>query len=134
MTVTPVQAAATRGPTSATSSDATKAAGNYKMFLQLLLTELKNQDPTKPVDPTQTVTQLATFSSLEQAVKTNDLLTSLNSQATLTQGSALIGRTITSADGAVSGAVQSVTLADGGLVANLADGRRVSLASGVSVA
>jgi flagellar basal-body rod modification protein FlgD len=104
------------------------------MFLQLLITELKNQDPTKPVDPTQTVTQLATFSSLEQAVKTNDLLTALNTQSTLSQGSSLIGRTITSADGRVSGLVQSITFGDSGLIANLSDGQTVQVGSGVSVA
>ncbi|MGJ0508734.1 MAG: flagellar hook assembly protein FlgD [Methylocystis sp.] len=133
MTVTPVQASLLSSKTTA-SADATKAAGDYKMFLQLLLTELKNQDPTKPVDPTQTVTQLATFSSLEQAVKTNDLLTSLNMAESLTQGSALIGRTIVSADGATSGAVTSVKLTDSGLVANLSDGRQLPLGSGVSIA
>lgn len=132
MTVSPVQPGVA-GTIAPTATDASKAAGNYKMFLQLLVTELKNQDPTKPVDPTQTVTQLATFSSLEQAVKTNDLLTALNTQASLTQGSALIGRSIASADGETQGAVQSVTLTERGLVANLADGRQVPVTSGVSV-
>jgi flagellar basal-body rod modification protein FlgD len=133
MTVSPIHAASATGQKPASSGDATKAARDYKMFLQLLMTELKNQDPTKPVDPTQTVTQLATFSSLEQAVKTNDLLSALTNQATLTQGSALIGHTLTSADGSVSGAVRSVSLGDSGLIANLADGSKVSLGSGVSV-
>jgi flagellar basal-body rod modification protein FlgD len=133
MTVSPVQSSAAAQKT-ATTSDASKALGNYQMFLQLLMTELKNQDPTKPADPTQTVTQLATFSSLEQAVKTNDLLTALNTQSTLSQGSSLIGRTITSADGTVSGQVQSITFGDSGLVANLSDGQTVQVGSGVSVA
>lgn len=133
MTVSPVQSSAAAQKT-ATTSDASKALGNYQMFLQLLMTELKNQDPTKPADPTQTVTQLATFSSLEQAVKTNDLLTALNTQSTLSQGSSLIGRTITSADGTVSGLVRSITFDDSGLMANLSDGRQVRVGSGVSVA
>jgi flagellar basal-body rod modification protein FlgD len=133
MTVSPVQSSAAAQKT-ATTSDASKALGNYQMFLQLLMTELKNQDPTKPADPTQTVTQLATFSSLEQAVKTNDLLTALNTQSTLSQGSSLIGRTITSADGMVSGLVRSITFDDSGLFANLSDGRQVRVGSGVSVA
>ena len=133
MTVSPVQSSAAAQKT-ATTSDASKALGNYQMFLQLLMTELKNQDPTKPADPTQTVTQLATFSSLEQAVKTNDLLTALNTQSTLSQGSSLIGRTITSADGTVSGLVRSITFDDSGLIANLSDGRQVRVGSGVSVA
>lgn len=133
MTISLVQSITGSAKTTPTA-DATKASGDYKMFLQLLLTELKHQDPTKPVDPTQTVTQLATFSSLEQAVKTNTLLSALSQNATLSQGAALIGRTIASADGAVSGSVGSVTMTDSGLVANLSDGRQLQIGSGVSIA
>lgn len=133
MTISPVQSSdATQK--SATTGASSKGLGNYQMFLQLLITELKNQDPTKPADPTQTVSQLATFSSLEQAVKTNDLLTALNTQSTLSQGASLIGRRITSSDGKVSGSVKSITFGDTGLVANLSDGRQIQVGSGVSVA
>lgn len=38
------------------------------MFLQLLVAQLKNQDPLKPTDSTQFVTQLAQFQQMEQAV------------------------------------------------------------------
>lgn len=43
-------------------------------FLQLLTTQMQNQDPLKPTDPTDFVAQLAQFSSVEQAVQTNDRL------------------------------------------------------------
>jgi flagellar basal-body rod modification protein FlgD len=132
MTVSPVQAA-TAASSSSVSKDANKAFGDYKTFLQLLVTELKHQDPTKPVDPTQTVTQLATFSSLEQAVKTNDLLTSLSQQSSLTQGAALIGRVVTSADGSVTGKVASVTLAANGMAVNLTSGGQLPLQPGVTI-
>jgi flagellar basal-body rod modification protein FlgD len=46
----------------------TRATANFDAFLQLLVTQLKHQDPLKPMDPTQTVTQLATFASVEQSV------------------------------------------------------------------
>ena len=39
------------------------------MFLQLLVAQLKNQDPFNPTDSTQFVTQLAQFQQLEQSVK-----------------------------------------------------------------
>jgi flagellar basal-body rod modification protein FlgD len=117
----------------AATADASKAAGDFNTFLQLLVTQIKNQDPTKPLDPTQTVTQLATFSSVEQAVKTNALLGQLADSSTLSQASSLIGRTASSADGSVSGVVTSVTMVDGGLVANLKGGRSLLLGPGVSI-
>lgn len=131
MTVSPISATTTNASAQTREE---KSLGNYQMFLQLLVTELKNQDPTKPVDPTQTVTQLATFSSLEQAVRTNSLLSALNQQAAFSQGASLINRTITSADGAQSGKVESVTVSNTGLVANLADGGQLTLGPGVSIA
>lgn len=48
------------------SSDPTEALGNEQTFLQLLVAQLQNQDPTQPQDGTQFVTQLAQFSTLEQ--------------------------------------------------------------------
>jgi flagellar basal-body rod modification protein FlgD len=46
--------------------DASDALANEQTFLQLLVSQLQNQDPTDPMDGTQFVTQLAQFSSLEQ--------------------------------------------------------------------
>ncbi len=43
-------------------------------FLQLLVSQLKNQNPLDPIKDTEFVTQLATFSSLEQLAGMNDTL------------------------------------------------------------
>ena len=43
-------------------------------FLKLLVTQLKNQDPLKPQDPTEFTAQLAQFSSLEQLFAVNESL------------------------------------------------------------
>ena len=79
MQVTPATAITTN--TASTKSAASSASNtttiDYNSFLQLLVTEMQNQDPTQPMDPTQTVTQLATFSGVEQAVQTNSILSSL---------------------------------------------------------
>lgn len=57
-------------PTSAASSSSnaltTDALGDETTFLQLLVTEIQNQDPTQPMDSTTFLTQLAQFSQLEQ--------------------------------------------------------------------
>ncbi len=61
--------ASSSDPTAATSTSnalTTSALGNETTFLQLLVTEIKNQDPTQPMDSTTFLTQLAQFSQLEQ--------------------------------------------------------------------
>jgi flagellar basal-body rod modification protein FlgD len=50
------------------SSVAGVSAPNQEMFLQLLVAQLKNQDPLSPTDGTQFVSQLAQFSELEQVI------------------------------------------------------------------
>jgi len=47
------------------------------MFLQLLVAQLKNQDPLNPTDGTQFVTQLAQFQQLEQSVNTGQDITAI---------------------------------------------------------
>jgi flagellar basal-body rod modification protein FlgD len=51
---------------STTSSQASDPLANQSTFLTLLVAQLKNQDPTQPMDGTTFVTQLAQFSDLEQ--------------------------------------------------------------------
>ncbi len=121
------------GGSNTNATGVAKKLTDYNAFLQLLVTQLKNQDPTKPMDPTQTVTQLATFSGVEQAVKTNSLLSSMMVNTGLSQAASLVGKTLTPADGSTAGVVRSVTLTDSGMVATLNDGRTIPLASGVSV-
>ena len=58
---------------------------DYNAFLGLLIAELKNQDPTKPMDSAQYIAQLASFSNVEQSVKANAKLDSLISAQQLSQ-------------------------------------------------
>ena len=72
----PVQAqnansAAATGGTSGTSgssssSSSTSSTSLQETFLNLLVTELQNQDPTAPVDPTEMVGQLVSLNQLDQ--------------------------------------------------------------------
>ena len=78
MTVT----SATSTPT-ATQPDAMKQlSSNFSTFLTLLTTQLKNQDPTSPIDSNQFTQQLVMYSQVEQQIDTNDNLKSLISQGT----------------------------------------------------
>jgi flagellar basal-body rod modification protein FlgD len=52
----------------ATTTSSTAGLANANTFLQLLVAQIKNQDPTNPTDSMQYVSQLAQFSELEQVI------------------------------------------------------------------
>jgi len=54
-------------------------SSEYNSFLKLLTAQVRNQDPLEPMDSTQFVDQLATFSSLEQQVNSNKSLDNIAS-------------------------------------------------------
>jgi flagellar basal-body rod modification protein FlgD len=61
--------------------DTTDALANENTFLQLLVTQIKNQDPTQPMDSTTFLTQLAQFSQLEQLIGIRQDVQSLDTSA-----------------------------------------------------
>src|ERR1700733_2343133 len=61
--------------TTATTSSSTSAAGLSSTFLNLLATELQNQDPTAPVDSTAMVGQMISLNQLDQLISINQTLT-----------------------------------------------------------
>lgn len=58
----------------------TALSSDFETFLTMLTTQMENQDPLNPMESTEFATQLATFSSVEQQTKTNELLSSMASQ------------------------------------------------------
>lgn len=125
------------GQTAATSTTSTDAKSrttlDYQSFLKLFVEQLKHQDPTAPLDASESLAQLATFSQVEQSVSTNSKLDSLLTAQSLSQADTLIGRTLTSAEGDVSGKVVSVQVTSEGTVATLADGQRIIAGAGVTI-
>ena len=110
------------GSTSTTSVSNPAAILGQDGFLQLLVAEMQNQDPlSSSQDPTQSVTQMAQFSSVEQ-------LTNLVQGSQQAQSIALIGHTVayTDSDGnAGSGVVDAVTFNSGAPVIDV-DGTAVN--------
>jgi len=69
-------------PVTQTESEVSTAAlaSDFETFLKLLTTQLQNQDPSKPLDSTEFVAQLASFSAVEQQINTNTKLDELISR------------------------------------------------------
>ncbi|MEM9971552.1 MAG: flagellar hook capping FlgD N-terminal domain-containing protein [Pseudomonadota bacterium] len=62
-------------PTPESASDA--LTSDFETFLRMLTTQMENQDPLNPIESSDFAVQLATFSGVEQQIRTNDLLESL---------------------------------------------------------
>ena len=91
-------AAAATGSTAASqtgSAALNSLSANFGDFLNLLMTQLQNQDPTSPLDTNQFTSELVQFCSVEQQIDTNTSLTQLI-QATqgseIMQASAMTGK------------------------------------------
>ncbi len=99
-TTTPTSSSQTTNSTSTgstSSSDASLLGSNLNTFLTLLTTQLKNQDPTSPLDTNQFTQQLVSFSAVEQQIKTNKNLQTLISLQTSQEAVAalpMVGKTI----------------------------------------
>ena len=136
--VTAAQQATSTASTGGTSSAASAASLNYDSFLKLFMAELQNQDPTSPMDTTEQMSQLASFSQVEQQVKMNTNLSTLISQNMIGQASNLIGKTVTDSDGN-SGVVKSINVATDSstsavtLTATLESGSTMTIGSGVTI-
>ena len=99
MTTIPATTATTPAATgaSASSTDQLDFTQNFDTFLTLLTTQLKNQDPLSPLDTNQFTQQLVMFSQVEQQIKTNSELATLNGSAASSEAisaTPMIGRTI----------------------------------------
>ncbi len=114
---------------------------NGDMFLQLMITQLQNQDPLDPMDNSEFLSQQATFTQVSTLQEMNENLTtygdallSINSSSlnssTLNQAMNLVGQTVTATDPdnaneTITGKVDSVTIKEGSLTFTI-DGKEVS--------
>jgi flagellar basal-body rod modification protein FlgD len=121
----------TQGTTSNNSTDSSTL--NYDDFLQLMVAQLRNQDPLNPTDSTEYMSQIAQFSSVEQGINTNSKLDQLLINSNISQASTMVGLTLTSADGSTSGIVTSVRIDSSGSTALLDNGKEIPITQGVTL-
>jgi flagellar basal-body rod modification protein FlgD len=108
---------------------------DFQSLLKIILTQLTYQDPLKPVDNFQFVSQLAQFSQLQQSQTLNDQITSLLSAQAANQAVSLLGRTVDVLNGlsTQSGVVQSVAFSSGQPMATIKTAEGV-IVSNISIA
>ena len=93
-TSAPASSAISQTGTNALSS----LVNNFSDFLTLLMTQLRNQDPSTPMDSNQFTSELVQFSSVEQQINTNSNLTQLiqlTQASQIEQSAAMIGKPVT---------------------------------------
>lgn len=78
-TISPATTATTPAATTE-PKQGTLIGSDFQTFLKMLTTQARNQDPLNPIDSSDYAQQLATFSSVEQQVRTNTLLEAMNAQ------------------------------------------------------
>ena len=100
--VSPVSPTGSSGSSQSTQQAATDAFGlSFESLLKIILTQLTYQDPLKPMDNFEFVSQLAQFSQLQIGQTSNDRLQLLVSAQGNSQATTLLGRTVEGDDGDV---------------------------------
>ena len=108
------------GTAGAKLSNASSTALNPNEFLQLMMVQLQNQDPTSPSsqDPTQFLSELANMTQVEQTTNTAQSTAQSAAEQAVATAVALIGDTVSYTDPhtgtKLSGAVQSVQITGSG--------------------
>lgn len=121
-TTTPLSATGVAPTTSVVNADASLGQND---FLQLLVAQLKYQDPMKPADSTQFMGEMAQFSTVQGVTSMSATLAAMSHSSDVSQGIAMIGKTVSyqAADGTTaSGVVASVSSGDKAVTLHLADG------------
>ncbi|HMK43727.1 MAG TPA: flagellar hook capping FlgD N-terminal domain-containing protein [Dissulfurispiraceae bacterium] len=114
--------------TASTTTKKSNSELDQQDFMNLLITQLKNQDPLNPMKDTEFIAQLASFNSLKEMTSVNTnlqkLLTAQNSQNSAV-AVGLIGKEIVDVNG-TKGTVTSVSIADDGTVNLVVNGSKIS--------
>ncbi|WP_186387175.1 flagellar hook assembly protein FlgD [Stappia sp. TSB10P1A] len=105
MATSGISGSGTSGGATTTSASLTALSNNYELFLSILTTQIKNQDPLNPMDSSKYTEQLVQYSSVEQQIKTNDQLSDLLAVMAATTASSYVsylGTNVTAAGNTTS--------------------------------
>jgi len=123
MSTSPVSGSSGSNNTSTSSSNGLQGY-SVNDFMNMLVTELRNQDPTNPTDSSTIMTQVGTIQNIESTQELDATLQSLQLSQDVTTANNLLGRQVTGLDtgnNTVSGVVNSVSIASGNITLNVAN-------------
>lgn len=134
--ISPTQPVAADTSSNGAQGAATSAFGlSFDSLLKIILTQLTYQDPLKPMDNFQFVSQLAQFSQIQLGQTTNDKLGTLVTAQGTAQAAGLLGRIvdIPSGSAVISGKVTAISFANGDPQLTITTGDQQTI-SGLSLA
>lgn len=131
MQASPITSVGTPSTSSSGGRAATDAFGlSFESLLKIVLTQLTYQDPLKPMDNFQFVSQLAQFSQIQQTQTMSDSLQTLVAAQSTAQAASLLGKRVDVPAGGttLSGRVTAVSFVQGAatLTLQLVNGQTVS--------
>lgn len=128
------------GNTSSTSAGAsstkTKKSLAPEDFIQMMLTQLQNQDPTEPTKSQDLLAQMSQIGTLQSSTDLQSSLKKMTLQNSLSNAAAMIGKTVTGKDANgedLDGIVTSVKVVDGDLSLQLDSGKSMTMGNVLSV-
>src|SRR4051812_5091514 len=98
VTSTTASTASTSTAAQTSSAALTGLTNNFSTFLSLLMTQLRNQDPSSPLNANEFTSELVQFSSVEQQIATNTNLTQLiqlTQASQVEQSAGMLGKPVT---------------------------------------
>ena len=132
--------AATVGSTQSTTPKSTsnpKSQLKVEDFINLMVTQLQNQDPTSPASNSELLQQMSQIGQLQSQQDLQGSLKSLVLQNNIGSASSMIGKSVSGADGStgepVTGRVEGITVAKGAVTLKLENGATILMSNVTSI-
>jgi flagellar basal-body rod modification protein FlgD len=137
VSTTPILPAATAGSTT-TSGTSTNPSLKLQPtdFLNMMITQLQNQDPLNPTSSSELLSQMSQIGQLQSSNNLQSSLQSFGLQTSIASASSMMGKTVQGLDAnsnPITGVVTSVQVASGNVSLSLDNGNSLPLASVTSI-
>jgi flagellar basal-body rod modification protein FlgD len=137
MSVPPIQPPAAQTPTTPASSASNPYNLNPADFIQMMVTQLQNQDPTQPMSNSDLLQQISQIGQLQSSDSLQTTLQSMQLQTNLGSGASLLGKSVQGTDAnanVVSGVVNSLQVSGNSVTLQLDSGASLPLVNVTLVA